>query len=93
MWGTATSSYQIEGAWQEDGKGPSIWDRFTHMPGKILNNDTGDTALDHYHRYKEDVQQMKALGARTYRFSVSWPRIFPNSPASRTPRVWISISA
>src|SRR5580692_9864557 len=63
LWGTATSAYQIEGAWQEDGKGPSIGDRFTHIPGKILNNDTGDTALDHYHRYKEDVQHMKALGA------------------------------
>ncbi len=78
LWGTATSSYQIEGAWQEDGKGPSIWDRFAHTPGKILNNDTGDTALDHYHRYKEDVQSMKALGAQTYRFSISWPRIFPD---------------
>lgn len=78
LWGTATSSYQIEGAWQEDGKGPSIWDRFAHAPGNILNNDTGDTAIDHYHRYKEDVQHMTALGARTYRFSISWPRIFPD---------------
>ena len=78
LWGTATSSYQIEGAWQEDGKGPSIWDRFAHTPGKILNDDTGDVALDHYHRYKEDVQHMKALGGRAYRFSISWPRIFPD---------------
>jgi len=78
LWGTATSSYQIEGAWQEDGKGPSIWDRFAHTPGKILNDDTGDVALDHYHRYKEDVQHMKALGGRSYRFSISWPRIFPD---------------
>jgi beta-glucosidase len=77
LWGTATSSYQIEGAWREDGKGPSIWDRFAHMPGKILNNDTGDVAIDHYHRYKEDVQHIKTLGARTYRFSISWPRLFP----------------
>jgi len=77
LWGTATSSYQIEGAWNEDGKGESIWDRFAQTPGKIQNGDTGDIALDHYHRYKEDIQFMKALGAGTYRFSISWPRIFP----------------
>jgi beta-glucosidase len=77
VWGTATASYQIEGAWQADGKGESIWDRYAHTPGKIDNNDTGDVALDHYHRYKEDVQLMKALGAKAYRFSISWPRIFP----------------
>jgi beta-glucosidase len=58
FWGTATSAYQIEGAWNEDGKGPSIWDTFAHTPGKIKNNDTGDVANDHYHRYKEDVALM-----------------------------------
>jgi beta-glucosidase len=77
LWGTATSSYQVEGAWNDDGKGESIWDRFVHTRGKIRNGDTGDIALDHYHRYKDDVQFMKALGTRAYRFSISWPRIFP----------------
>jgi beta-glucosidase len=77
LWGTATASYQIEGAWNEDGKGESIWDRFVHTPGKIQNNDTGDVAVDHYHRFRQDVQLIKALGAKAYRFSISWPRIFP----------------
>jgi beta-glucosidase len=85
-WGTATSSYQIEGAWNEDGKGPSIWDTFAHTPGKIKNNDTGDVANDHYHRYKEDVALMKDLGATAYRFSISWPRIFPNGTGEPNPK-------
>jgi len=77
-WGVATASYQIEGAWNEDGKGPSIWDTYAHTPGNIKNNDTGDVANDHYHRYKEDVAIMKSIGAQAYRFSIAWPRIFPN---------------
>src|SRR6266508_3770266 len=76
-WGTATASYQVEGAWNEDGKGESIWDRFSHSPGRIMNEDTGDVACDQYHRYKEDVVLMKELGLRGYRFSISWPRVFP----------------
>src|SRR5262245_14556192 len=77
FWGVGTSSYQIEGAWKEDGKGLSIWDTYAHKAGNIKNNDTGDVANDHYHRYKEDVALMKDIGASSYRFSVAWPRIFP----------------
>jgi beta-glucosidase len=77
-WGVATAAYQVEGAWNEDGKGRSIWDTYAHTPGNMKNGDTGDVAIDHYHRYKEDVQVMKDLGANAYRFSISWPRIFPD---------------
>lgn len=76
-WGVATASYQIEGAVHEDGRGESIWDRFCATPGHILNNDTGDVACDHYHRYREDVQLMRELGINAYRFSIAWPRILP----------------
>jgi beta-glucosidase len=76
-WGVATASYQVEGAWDEDGKGPSIWDTYAHTPGKIEHGDTGDVANDHYHRYREDVALMRDLGVTAYRFSISWPRIFP----------------
>ncbi len=77
LWGTATSSYQIEGAWEQDGKGESIWDRFSHTPGRIKDASTGDTACDHYHRYEDDVALMKGIGLNAYRFSISWPRILP----------------
>src|SRR5499426_579369 len=85
-WGTGTSSYQIEGAWNEDGKGPSIWDTYAHTPGNIKNNDTGDVANDHYHRYKEDVALMKSFGANAYRFSIAWPRIFPEGTGKPNPK-------
>ncbi|WP_067842614.1 GH1 family beta-glucosidase [Amphibacillus sediminis] len=75
--GTATSSYQIEGATNQDGRTPSIWDTFSRQPGKVLNGDTGDQACDHYNRYREDVQLIKQLGVDSYRFSIAWPRIFP----------------
>jgi beta-glucosidase len=78
LWGVATAAYQIEGAVHVDGRGESIWDRFSHTPGKTLNGDTGDVACDHYHRSAEDVELMARLGVRAYRFSVAWPRIFPS---------------
>jgi beta-glucosidase len=78
LWGTATASYQVEGAWQEDGKGESIWDRFAHTTGKVKGGDTGDVACDSYHRYKEDIAIMKQLNQKSCRFSISWPRIQPS---------------
>ncbi len=75
LWGAATASYQIEGAVTEDGRKPSIWDTFSHTPGRVLDGDTGDEAADHYHRWREDLQIMSELGLRSYRFSIAWPRI------------------
>jgi beta-glucosidase len=77
LWGTATSAYQVEGAVDEDGRGPSIWDTFCRVPGVITNGDTGDVACNHYHRYLEDVELMARLGTTAYRFSIAWPRILP----------------
>jgi beta-glucosidase len=78
IWGAATASYQIEGAATEDGRGPSIWDVFSHTPGKVLGGDTGDVACDHYHRFGEDVAMMADLGLHSYRFSIAWPRVLPS---------------
>jgi beta-glucosidase len=86
LWGSATAAYQVEGAVHEDGRGPSIWDVFSHTPGKVKNGDNGDVADDHYHRYKEDIQLMKDLGLKTYRFSVAWPRVFPQGTGTPNPK-------
>lgn len=77
VWGAATAAYQVEGAWQEGGKGLSVWDMCCGRPGFVKDSDTGETACDHYHRMKEDVRLMKELGLKAYRFSVSWPRVLP----------------
>jgi beta-glucosidase len=78
VWGTATASYQIEGAVGEGGRSPSIWDTFSHTPGKVDGGDTGDVAVDHYHRYEDDVRLMAGLGVGAYRFSLAWPRLQPD---------------
>jgi beta-glucosidase len=85
LWGTATSAYQIEGAVNEDGRGPSIWDPFVRLKGKIIDQSTADVANDHYHRYKEDVQLITELGAKAYRFSIAWPRVFPEGTGTPNP--------
>jgi beta-glucosidase len=85
VWGTATSAYQIEGAVNEEGRGRSIWDTYAHTPGKIHGNAHGDRASDHFHRYKEDVALMKALGTKAYRFSIAWPRLFPDGTGAANP--------
>ena len=86
VWGTATSSYQIEGAVNEDGRGRSIWDTFAHTPGKIEDGSNADRANDHYHRYKEDVGLIRDLGAKAYRFSIAWPRVFPEGSGAPNPK-------
>ncbi|MFG2526213.1 GH1 family beta-glucosidase [Streptomyces sp. NPDC048527] len=85
-WGAATSAYQIEGAAREDGRGRSIWDTFSHTPGKVDGDENGDVAVDHYHRYREDVALMAELGLNSYRFSVSWPRVQPTGRGPADPR-------
>jgi beta-glucosidase len=86
VWGTATSAYQIEGAVDEDGRGRSIWDTFAHTPGKIGDHTNADRANDHYHRYQEDVRLIRELGVRAYRFSIAWPRVFPQGSGAPNPR-------
>ena len=85
-WGAATSAYQIEGSPLADGAGPSIWQRFAHTPGMMVNGDTGDVACDHYRRYKGDVQLMKALGLQGYRFSINWARVLPEGTGRVNPK-------
>ncbi|MFJ8601919.1 GH1 family beta-glucosidase [Streptomyces shenzhenensis] len=85
LWGTATSAYQIEGAVAEDGRTPSIWDTFSHTPGRIDNGDHGDAACDHYHRWREDIGLMRRLGTNAYRLSVAWPRVLPGGDGPVNP--------
>src|SRR6516225_7391057 len=86
VWGAATSAYQVEGAVGEHGRGPSIWDTFAHTPGNVEDGSNGDIAIDHYHRYREDVRLLKGLGAAAYRFSIAWPRVFPDGTGSPNPK-------
>lgn len=82
LWGVSTASYQIEGGWNEDGKGESIWDRFSHQRGKIDRNENGDVSCDFYHHYNDDLALLQSLNFRNFRFSLSWPRILPNGTGS-----------
>ncbi len=85
-WGSATAAYQIEGAASIDGRGPSVWDTFSHAPGNVRGGDTGDVACDSYHRYREDVALMASLGLKAYRFSISWPRVQPGGRGPANPK-------
>ena len=78
VWGAAASSYQVEGAYNEDGRGLSVWDVFSHENGNVFGGHTGDTACDHYHKFRDDVKLMKEIGIKAYRFSISWSRIIPD---------------
>lgn len=86
FWGVATAAYQIEGAWNQDGKGESIWDRFSHTVGRVKGGETGDVACDSYHRYKEDIELAKKMNLRSYRFSISWPRIQATGSGKPNPK-------
>src|SRR5262245_53356029 len=86
LWGTATAAYQIEGALHEDGRGPSMWDSFAQTLGAIFDGSNAEVAVEHYHRYRDDVQLMKELGANAYRFSIAWPRIFPDGTGTPNPK-------
>ena len=86
LWGMATASYQVEGAWKEEGKGESIWDRYAHAPGHVKGGDTGDQACDHFHLYKQDIELLKRLNQKSYRFSISWARIQPSGTGSPNPK-------
>ncbi|MGC0207297.1 GH1 family beta-glucosidase [Streptomyces levis] len=86
LWGTATSAYQIEGAVAEDGRAPSIWDTFSHTPGKTAGGDHGDVACDHYHRWREDIALMRQLGVNAYRLSIAWPRVVPGGDGTVNPK-------
>jgi beta-glucosidase len=86
VWGTATAAYQVEGAWDQDGKGESVWDRFASTRGKIADGSDGRVACDHYHRYAADFDLMKELGLASYRFSISWPRIIPDGRGPVNPK-------
>lgn len=85
LWGAAAAAYQVEGAWNEGGRGPSIWDTFSHTPGKVYQGHTGDEAVDHYHRFPEDVGLMAELGLNAYRFSISWSRLIPEGEGEVNP--------
>jgi beta-glucosidase len=86
IWGAAASSYQIEGAFDVDGRGVSIWDTFSKTDGKVKNGDNGDVACDHYNRFPEDIAIMKSMGIKAYRFSIAWPRLFPKGDTTREER-------
>src|SRR5215469_8035331 len=86
LWGTATAAYQVEGAVNADGRGPSVWDTFSHTPGKIWHDETADVADDFFHSYKQDVALMKELGTKAFRFSIAWPRVFPQGTGSPNPK-------